>query len=121
MPGGRPTVLTEKVIQKLEDAYLSDATHGEAAIYAGIALSTLNLYKKQNPEFSDRIEKLRGQTGLKAKINIRKSIEDGDKPDSKWYLERRDPEFKQKSATDVTLGAHKSLVDAIHAAKKGKG
>lgn len=118
--GGRPTVITPECLQLLKDAYLSDATNEEAAIYAGISERTLYTYKEENPEFSQNIEKLKGMTGLKAKVVIRESIENGDKHDAKWWLERRDKEFKPKKETDVNIGAQKSLIDAIIESKKGK-
>jgi hypothetical protein len=50
-------------------------------------------------------------TSLKAKINITKSVDDENIPDSKWYLERRDPDFKPKQ--ESTISGSKSLIDAI--------
>lgn len=115
----RPTKMTPEVLKKLEDAYLCDATHLQAARYAGISEPTLHDYKNKHPEFSKRIEDLRGMTTFKAKLNIKKAIDGGDKNDSKWHLERRDPEYQPKSKQEVTVGAHKSLIDAIIESKKG--
>lgn len=111
--GGRPTVMTPEVLRKLEDAYLSDACHLEAAIFAGIPESTLHDYRKKHPEFSERIEKLRGMTGLKAKVNLRKSVEEGDKHDSKWWLERRDKDFKPKQDHSGSIEITKTLLEQI--------
>jgi hypothetical protein len=110
---GRPTKMTEETLAKLEDAYLSGASHLEAAIYAGIHETTLHAYRNANPEYSKRIKGLRDNTTLCAKINLQKSIKDGNLSDSKWHLERRDPEYKPKSSQDVNHGAQKSLIDAI--------
>lgn len=136
MAGGRPSKMTKEVLGKLEEAYLSDATHLEAAIYAGIDESTLHDWRKANPELSKRFEALRKMTGLKAKNNIRKKIEEEGKNKynddgelisqgtgtSKWWLERRDPDFKNVSKTELEHTGNKSLIDAILAKKKaGKG
>jgi hypothetical protein len=120
MPAGRPTVMTDEVIRKLEDAFLSDATNEEACVYADICETAFYKYKAANPKFTENIERLKGMTGLKAKVVIRESIENGDKHDAKWWLERRDKDFKPKKETDVNIGAHKSLIDAIIESKKGK-
>jgi hypothetical protein len=117
---GRPTKMTKETLKKLEEAYLSGATHLEAAIYAGISEVTLHDYRKKNPVYSKYIKGLRDNTTLCAKINLRNAIKDGSVGDSKWHLERRDPEYKPKSSQDVTVGAHKSLIDAILARKAGK-
>jgi hypothetical protein len=118
---GRPTVMTKETLNKLEDAYLSDATHLEAALYAGISEKTLHDYRKSHPEFSQRIDTLRGMTGLKAKVNLRKSIEDGDKHDSKWWLERKDPEFKNKSEVkaDIEVNPAAAFLEAIRQSNEG--
>jgi hypothetical protein len=116
----RPTVMTPEVLQKLEDAYLCDATHLQAAIYAGIAEHTLHDYRKAHPEFSQRIDDLRGMTTFKAKLNIKKSIDSGDKHDSKWHLERREKDYMPKQKNEVEHSGNKSLLDAI-LAKKGCG
>lgn len=118
--GGRATVMTPGTLHKLEEAYVVGATHLEAAIYADIAESTLHNYRSKNPEFSERIDALRGMTSLKAKINIERAIENDDINTSKWHLERRDPDYKPKSSQDVNIGAHTSLVDAILAVKGKK-
>jgi hypothetical protein len=112
-PGGRPTKITPECIQKLEDAYLIGATNLEASIYAGISESLLYEFKKENPKFVERIKALRDDTTFCAKLNLRNSIKDGNLYDSKWHLERRDPEYKPKSSQDVNHGAQKSLIDAI--------
>jgi len=116
--GGRPTVMTKDVFGKLEEAFAVDASVVEAAIYAGVHHDTVYDYINKNPEYSERIEKLRGLTGLRAKINLNTSIKEGNTHDSKWHLERRDPDYKPKSSQDVNIGAHKNLIDAILAKKK---
>jgi hypothetical protein len=124
--GGRPTKMTESTLKKLEEAYLADATHLQAAQYAGISEPTLHDYRNKHPEFSKRIDDLRGMTCLRAKMNVKQAVEkESEAPGmgvskSQWYLERRDPDFKPKKETDVNLGAQKSLIDAIIEAKKGR-
>lgn len=120
---GRPTVLTTEIFAKLEEAFAVDGSIVEASIYAGISHDVVYDYIKKNPEYSERIKQLRGLTGLKAKININKSIKEGNALDSKWHLERRDHDYKPKSKIDqsVEIGAHKSLIDAILQKKNTKG
>lgn len=53
-PGGRPTVFTPAVLQKLEEAYSWDCTDAEACFHAGVSESALYVYQEQNPEFKER-------------------------------------------------------------------
>ncbi len=46
--------MIEKVIAKLEQAFLMGCTDEKACLYAGIVPSTLYRYQEDNPEFSER-------------------------------------------------------------------
>jgi hypothetical protein len=97
---GRPTVMTPETITKLEEAFLNMATDEQASFYAGIAPSTLYAFCKENPDFSERKEALKEAVKYRAKINLTKAVNEGDKQLSQWLLERRDPEFKPKQETE---------------------
>lgn len=86
---GRPTKMTSEILNKLEEAFIDDLTDQEACIYAGISHTTFYNYQKDNPEFIERKEQLRGALGIKAKENIAKAIRKGDKKTSKWWLSRK--------------------------------
>lgn len=49
--GGRPTVITDKVLGELKTAFCMDCTDKEACIFADISEKTLYNYQKNNPEF----------------------------------------------------------------------
>jgi len=102
-------VMTDEVIQKLEHGFVMGYSDREASIHADIAPSTLSLYCKENPEFSERKELLKEKPKMKAKKTIEQNL---DKPDTaKWYLERKDPEFKPKSQTDVGITTKERLIE----------
>jgi len=86
---GRPTVMTEATIQKLEQAFVNDFTDAEACLYADIKPSTLYLYQKNNPEFLEKKELLKNSLSMKAKTEVARKISKGDKDTIKWWLERR--------------------------------
>lgn len=95
---GRPTVFTEEVIQKLEQVFALGGTDAEACLYANIGQSTLYKYQNENPQFLERKDSLKQTPILKARQTVIKAL---DNPkDAQWFLERKMPEFKQKS--DVT-------------------
>lgn len=98
---GRPTVMTEEVLQKLEYAFMRGLTDVEACLYADIATSTLYNYCKENPEFLERKEELKQHPTAKARLNITEAIENGNEDISKWWLERKvKDEFSTKQTID---------------------
>lgn len=85
--GGRPTVMTQATIDKLEQAFSIGCSDDEACIYAGISRATLYNYQKDNAEFLDRKELLKKKVVLMARQTIVKSIQDGD-VQSSWNMVR---------------------------------
>lgn len=85
--GGRPSVMTDDVIQKLKEAFLIGATNDEACLFSGIAPATLYTHINANKEFSENISKWKQDPVLKAKRTI---VENLDDPKiSQWYLEKK--------------------------------
>lgn len=100
---GRPTVMTESTIKKLEYAFLKGMSDKEACIFADITQQTLYNYCNAHPEYFERKELLKEMPKVKAKINIVEGIENGDTELSKWYLERKaKDEFSTKQDVDVS-------------------
>lgn len=103
MAGGRPTSMTQAVLQKLEYAFACAMSDKEASLYAGIAPATLYSYCDKNPEFAERKELLKKQPNITAKINMHGSLNAGDLDNSKWWLERKcKDEFSTKQSTEHT-------------------
>lgn len=100
--GGRPTVMTEETVRKLEYGFAKGLTDHECCDFADIAPSTLYAYCKENPDFTDKKELLKQRPKITAKLNIAEELENGDVDLSKWYLERKaKDEFSTKQ--DVAL------------------
>jgi hypothetical protein len=118
MPGGRPTVMTKEVLAKLEYAFSANCNKTEACLYAGISHDSLDRYIEKNPKFSVRIQQLRSNPRLQAKINTIEKLE-GDKCQrtAEFILTHTDPDYMPKQKNEVEVSAHKSLIDAILAAK----
>lgn len=101
MGAGRPTIMDEITLKKLEDAYSNDASDLQACFLANISHQTLYNYQKEHPEFVERKRELKDMIKYQAKLRVKEAILTEDKPDtSKWYLERKDKNFKTK--TDIT-------------------
>ena len=103
---GRPTVMTPETIRKLEEGFTKGLSDLESCLYAGISAPPFYEYLQKHPEFAERRDLLKNNVRMQAKINIHTEVAAGDARTSQWYLERRDPEYANKSETKtVTLTA----------------
>ena len=107
---GRPTVMTEEVLQKLEYAFMRGLTDLEACLYADIGTTTLYNYCEENPEFRERKEELKQHPTAKARLNVTEAIENGNEELSKWWLERKaKDEFSTKQEVKADVDADVSI------------
>ncbi|MBM9515208.1 hypothetical protein [Desulfogranum marinum] len=111
---GRPSVITDSVINLLEEAFMMDYSNNEACLYAGIGTTAYYDFIKRNAEYAERFETLKESPKMKAKKRIVDSLS-SDTSTAKWYLERRSSEYSPKSQIDIqhthTLDAQ--LLDTI--------
>lgn len=112
-PGGRPTVITPDVLLKLERAYCGRASHAEAAAYADISESALYAYLKAKPEFSKRIEGLKGRTKLLAKLVVLEEVEKGNLAVALDVLERGQEPGYQKVQEQAKAGTNGVQVNIL--------
>ena len=112
---GRPTVMTPEVVNKLEQGFAMGFSDEEACLYANISKQTLYDYCKKTEGYTDRKEELKNHPKLLAKVNLYNALKENKKiEDSKWYLERKDKEFKPKSEQDHTsLGKEIKAINYI--------
>ena len=97
---GRPTVMTEETVSKLEQAFAIGCPDEEACFFADISKQTLYDYQKKYPEFIDRKEALKNRPVLKARQTVVKEL-DKNYGNAMDYLKRkRKPEFGDN--VDVT-------------------
>lgn len=102
MPAGRPTIFTEAILHKLEEAFAIGATDSEACFYADVSTGAFYNYQDRNPEFLERKNALKERPVLLARQTVVKSMET-DASTAKWYLEKKKAtEFATKAEVDVT-------------------
>lgn len=95
--GGRPPIMTDDTIKKLEEVFALGGSDSEACFYANISKQTLYNYQKEHPEFVDRKEALKEKPILKARQTVVKALDDP--KDAQWFLERKRKEefsFRQE-------------------------
>jgi hypothetical protein len=73
--GGRPTVITDKVLGELKTAFSMDCTDKEACIFAGISEKTLYNHQKTHPKFLQEKELWKADLILKARIAVSERLE----------------------------------------------
>lgn len=96
-PGaGRPTKKDAEVVGKLIAGFNNGFNDSEACSYAGIARDTFYSWRKNDKQFSDKIAVAQEYPNKKAKEVVLDGINAGNSSDAKWWLERRDKEFKAK-------------------------
>jgi hypothetical protein len=76
---GRPTLMTEDTLKKLEDAFMLGCTDLEACLAADISTTTLYNYQNEHPEFVERKATLKENPIKIARVSVIKQMtEDGD-------------------------------------------
>lgn len=85
---GRPTVVTEKVLALLKEAFEWGCTDREACLHAEIDEATLYRYQEDHPEYASRKKAWKERPILKARKCVVEALED-DKELSLKYLERK--------------------------------
>lgn len=109
---GRKTVMTPKIIDKLEQAFALGCADVEACLFANIGKSTLYTYQNAHPDFSERKQQLKESLTFKARTVIADALERKDENTAKWYLERRAKnEFSTRQ--EVTGADGESLIPVI--------
>lgn len=99
----RPQSINKKTIPLLESWFMKGLSDIQACLYANVSTTAFYRYKAKNKKFRDRVEELKDNMLMRAKINISDSINwkwKADKfqrlLDSKRYLERKDNSFSNK-------------------------
>jgi len=86
-PGGRPTLMTQETIYKLEEIFALGGTDKEACFFANISHQTLYNYQDKHPEFVERKEALKINPTLIARRSVIAGLDDPDR--ALRYLERK--------------------------------
>jgi hypothetical protein len=83
---GRPSVINEDIVRKLECALASGFNISFACNYAGISTSTFYEHKALDKEFAYRVRTAEDWATLRARQIVLQAIDNGDVATAKWYL-----------------------------------
>lgn len=85
----RPTVVTEDVIRRLEDAFKIGANDKEAYVFANISHETYYNHMESDETFRERMEAAKQFPLLAMKKVVVQEALRGDKQSAMWWLERK--------------------------------
>jgi hypothetical protein len=97
--------MTEKTIEKLEEAFSWGCTDLQASLRADISVQTLYKYQSENPKFIERKEALKQSTTMLAKRNVHDEVDNGDVNTSRWHLEHKASHEYSKRSNEVSVEA----------------
>jgi hypothetical protein len=101
--GGRPTVMTELTVKKLEEAFAFGCTDKEACFFADISYQTLYDYQAKHPEFIERKEALKDSPILKARQTVSEKLSESYQNAMDYLKRKRKAEFGDSSSIEVTV------------------
>ncbi len=86
---GRPTVITQDSVQKLETAFRHGFSVSTACLYAGISRGTYYQHTSSDPDFLDRMQLAQAWVTMRAKAVVVNAINNNSLPAAKWWLEHK--------------------------------
>lgn len=94
--GWRPPVVTDSILQELKTCFAVGMTDAESCYFCKISERALYDYQTKHPEFLQEKTILKKSISLQAKVNIAKAIKSNSVQDSWKWLEKKDPDFRDK-------------------------
>jgi hypothetical protein len=86
---GRPTLINDDLVQKLEAAVRDGFSIDTACRLSGISRSTYYEHFRQDEDFSDKMKLAQEWTTQRAKQVVAQAIDKGDLKAAQWWLERK--------------------------------
>lgn len=131
LPPGRPTVYSDDILSKLEEAFKADFKDEEACSHAGISTTTFYRWLNEVPGFREKIEAAKEWLFKIARKQLAKGVVEGtisplellDRRDRKRYSKQTNTEQETKvvvvDAQKVKAMDPQQLFDALRAAGIG--
>lgn len=86
---GRPSVINEDILRKLEIFIASGMSISASCYMAGISKSTYYEHKALNKEFADRMRIAEEWATFRARQIVLQAIDNGDTACARWYLSKK--------------------------------
>jgi hypothetical protein len=95
--------ITPGQMKRVEEAWGYEWPDTKACDYAGITIGKLRTVYEKDPELRKKRDILKSQGKYIAKKNVVESLQDGDIQTTRWFLERRDRDYSNKTQVDVNV------------------
>jgi len=124
---GRPSVMTQDTLTKLQLAFETGASDREACLFAGISPATLYNYQEEHTDYVEQKEAWKEKPIFIARQAVIKQFQNGDGDLVLKYLEhKKKDEFAPKATVDFgvsqelqeSIGKIKDIFDTVKGAKK---
>lgn len=102
---GRPTVMDQKTLDKLDEAFMLGCSDKEACLYADISPRTLYNYQKYNIEFLQRKEQLKETPVLQARKTVVESLKNSPSMAMQYLERKKKEEFAPRTELTGSEGA----------------
>jgi hypothetical protein len=86
---GRPTVITQDTVRKLEQAFKDGLSVSEACFVSGIGRTVYYSHRSTDEVFANKMELAKAYVSIKAKKTVVQAIDTGNLNAAKWWLERK--------------------------------
>ena len=106
---GRPPIIDQVILGKLEQAFCIGCTDIEACSFADINPSTLYLYQNNNPEFIERKQSLKSKPIFKARHELVKGLTDNPELALKFLERKCKSEFSLRTETTGEDGGNVNI------------
>lgn len=105
----------DEVIELLKPYLELSYTVNRACSLAHFPQSTVATWMADDELLRLKVEGMQNAINLQARKNIAKNINDGKIDDSKWWIEKTDKDFSQKTETELSGGLTVKIVeDGVH-------
>lgn len=111
-----PIKVDEKKAREIIDATAKGLTKTEVCAYVGISPEAYKTAMERIPDLAKTVEAVKSMPNIKARLNVYEALKEGDLNTSKWYLERKAPDYSNK--TNVTIESEISIEDRESAIDK---
>ena len=109
---GRPTVMTDEVVRKIEHAFSVGCSDIEACCYADVSRTALHEYTNRTDDYANRKEMLKSNPLVQAKFIISQALDEGDLNTANRVIDRKEGQKIVQENINVEL-THEQWLDGL--------
>jgi len=95
--------ISKEQLKMLVQAWKWEYPDSHACDYAGVTLGKLKVFFRKHPEWREKRDNLKATGEMTVRKNLVESLKKGDMQTTKWFAERRMPEYQTKGQIEVNV------------------